>query len=73
MTQRTHSVAYQWYVVGVLLLVFILSYFDRFILTLVIEPIKQSLHLSDFQVGLLLGPAFSLFNVLMGIPPPIFN
>ncbi len=68
MEQRTHSIAYQWYVVGLLLLVFILSYFDRYILTLIIEPIKQSLHLSDFQVGLLLGPAFSLFNVLMGIP-----
>lgn len=68
MAQRTHSVAYQWYVVGLLLLVFILSYFDRYILTLVIEPIKHSLHLSDFQVGLLLGPAFSLFNVLTGIP-----
>jgi MFS family permease len=68
MTQRTHSVGYQWYVVGLLLLVFILSYFDRYILTLVIEPIKHSLHLSDFQVGLLLGPAFSLFNVLTGIP-----
>ncbi len=68
MTQRTYSVGYQWYVVGLLLLVFILSYFDRYILTLVIEPIKHSLHLSDFQVGLLLGPAFSLFNVLTGIP-----
>lgn len=65
---RNHSVAYQWYVVGLLLLIFILSYFDRYILTLVIEPIKHSLHLSDFQVGLLLGPAFSLFNVLTAIP-----
>lgn len=62
------SVRYQWYVVVLLLLVFVLSYFDRYILTLVVEPIKKSLHLTDFQVGLLLGPAFSLFNVVMGIP-----
>ncbi len=65
---RLRSAGYQWYVVALLLLVFILSYFDRYILTLVIEPIKKSLHLTDFQVGLLLGPAFSLFNVVMGIP-----
>lgn len=68
MPQRQYSVGYQWYVVFLLLSVFILSYFDRYILTLVVEPIKQSLKLSDFQVGLLLGPAFSLVNVLTGIP-----
>lgn len=68
MDQQNRAVAYSWYVVGLLLLVYILSYFDRYILTLVVEPIKHSLHLTDFQVGLLLGPAFSLFNVLMSIP-----
>lgn len=62
------SVGYRWYVVFVLLLIFILSYFDRFILTLVIEPVKLSLGLNDFQVGLLLGPAFAAFHVLTGIP-----
>lgn len=62
------SVGYRWYVVFLLLLVFILSYFDRYILTLVVEPVKKSLQLNDFQVGLLLGPAFSAVNVLTGIP-----
>lgn len=62
------SPAYRWYVVGLLLLTFILSYFDRYIITLVVEPIKRDLQLTDFQVGLLLGPAFSLVNVLTGIP-----
>jgi MFS family permease len=59
---------YRWYVVFLLLLIFILSYFDRFILSLLVEPIKESLKLSDFQIGLLLGPAFSLFHVLVAIP-----
>ncbi len=54
--------------VGVLWAVFILSYFDRYILGLLVDPIKQSLKLSDFQMGLLLGPAFSLFNVACGMP-----
>lgn len=59
---------YRWYVVILLLLVFILSYFDRFILSLVVEPIKESMGLSDFQIGLLLGPAFSIFHVAVSIP-----
>lgn len=68
MQLREHSAGYRWYVVVLLLLVFILSYFDRYILTLVVEPVKKSLQLNDFQVGLLLGPAFSAVNVLAGIP-----
>lgn len=62
------SATYRWYVVVLLLLIFILSYFDRFILSLLVDPIKQSMGLSDFQMGLLLGPAFSLFHVLVAIP-----
>ena len=60
--------AYRWYVVILLLLVFILSYFDRFILSLLVDPIKESMGLSDFQMGLLLGPAFSLFHMIVSIP-----
>ncbi|AHE54448.1 MFS transporter [Sphingomonas sanxanigenens] len=59
---------YRWYVVILLLLIFILSYFDRFILSLLVEPIKEALKLSDFQIGLLLGPAFSLFHIIVAIP-----
>ena len=68
MDAQRFSPGYRWYVVGLLLLTFILSYFDRYIITLVVEPIKRDLQLTDFQVGLLLGPAFSLVNVLTGIP-----
>lgn len=68
MTPTPNRVAYRWYVVCLLLLIFILSYFDRYILTLLVEPLKASMDLSDFQVGLLLGPAFSLFHVLVSIP-----
>lgn len=60
--------AYSWYVVYLLLSIFILSYLDRYALTLLVDPIKKSLGLNDFQIGLLLGPAFSLFNVLVSIP-----
>ncbi|MDE2466514.1 MAG: MFS transporter [Alphaproteobacteria bacterium] len=62
------SLAYRWYVVSLLLAVYILAYFDRFILSLVIDPIKHAMGLSDFEIGLLLGPAFSLFNMVVVIP-----
>lgn len=67
MEKRTGEL-YRWYVVVLLLLVFVLSYFDRYILSLLVEPIKKAMGLSDFQIGLLMGPAFSIFNVLVTIP-----
>jgi len=46
--------------VSVFLLVFIISYVDRQILSLVVQPVKTSLRISDFQIGLLQGFAFSI-------------
>lgn len=62
------SSTYAWYVVVLLTLTQIVSYMDRFLPSLLIEPIKHDLHLDDFQIGLLLGPAFVLFYVMLGIP-----
>lgn len=59
---------YAWYVVILLTLTQVVSYIDRFLPSLLIEQIKRDLALSDFQVGLLLGPAFGLFYVFVGLP-----
>lgn len=59
---------YAWYVVILLTLTQVVSYIDRFLPSLLIEQIKGDLSLSDFQVGLLLGPAFGLFYVFVGLP-----
>ncbi len=59
---------YAWYVVALLTLVQITSYVDRFLPSLLIDPIKHDLALTDFQIGLLIGPAFGVFYVLMGVP-----
>ena len=59
---------YAWSVVALLTAAQIVSYVDRFLPSLLIEPIKRDLGLSDFQVGLLLGPAFGLFYVVAGLP-----
>lgn len=60
--------SYQWYVVIICMMAYILSFVDRQILSLMIEPIKADLMLSDTQFSLLQGLAFSLFYAFMGVP-----
>lgn len=62
------SRAYRWYVVGVLMTISMLGYVDRLVLGFLIDPIKNSLSLSDTQAGLVSGLAFSLFYVMAGMP-----
>ena len=57
-----------WYLVGLLMAVQVVSYVDRFLPSLLVPGIKADLHLSDFQIGLLLGPAFAIFYVAVGLP-----
>lgn len=59
---------YAWYVVLVLTLTQIVSYIDRFLPSLLIPEIKSDLGLSDFEVGLIMGPAFGLFYVFVAVP-----
>lgn len=59
---------YAWYVVGVFVLAYTFSFIDRQILSLLVEPMKHDLHISDTQISLLLGIAFAAFYVLMGLP-----
>jgi|TARA_B110000438_G_scaffold303689_1_gene366519 MFS family permease len=59
---------YAWYVTTLLLLAYILSFVDRQIMSLLIEPIKADFGLTDFRIGLLMGPAFAFFYVSLGIP-----
>jgi MFS family permease len=51
-----------------LTIVYVFSFIDRYILSLLVEPIKAQMELTDTQIGLLLGPAFAIFYTTMGIP-----
>lgn len=63
------SEAYAWYVVGLLTLVYVLSFLDRQILSLMVVDLKTGLALEhDWQVGFLMGPAFAVFYTLFGFP-----
>ena len=57
-----------WYIVILLTIAYIFSFVDRYILGLLVEPIKADMSLSDTQIGLLLGPAFAIFYATMGLP-----
>jgi MFS family permease len=50
------------------MIAYVFSYTDRVILSILVEPIKADLSLTDFQIGLLLGPAFAIFYATMGLP-----
>lgn len=41
---------------------------DRQILSLLVVPIERDLHISDTKMGLLMGPAFALFFLVLGVP-----
>jgi MFS family permease len=56
------------YLLAVLTLAYVLAFVDRQILSLLIEPMKASLALSDTQIGLLHGLAFGLSYSLLAIP-----
>jgi MFS family permease len=57
-----------WWTVAVLTFTYIISFVDRTILGLLIEPIKVELSLNDTQIGLVQGLAFGLFYAAMGLP-----
>ncbi len=59
---------YKWFVAGSLMVVYTLNQLDRQILTILLEPIKQDLNISDTQLGLLSGLAFALLYTLLGLP-----
>lgn len=63
------SEGYAWYVVGVLLLVYLFSFLDRQILSLMVDDLKIGLSIErDWQVAILMGPAFAVFYTIFGIP-----
>ena len=67
-TTALFSERYKWYVLMMLTIVGALNFFDRQLVVILQEPIKDELNLSDTQLGLLTGLAFAIFYCLVGIP-----
>ena len=69
-TENGHvkSMAYPWFVVGVLMVAYVFSFVDRQILNLLVAPIRRDLGISDTQMSLLMGFSFAIFYTILGIP-----
>lgn len=59
---------YAWGVVSILVATAVLSYTDRQVLSLLVDPIRRDLGIGDVQVSLLLGSAFAVIYGIAGIP-----
>ncbi len=59
---------YAWGVVTILVATAVLSYTDRQVLSLLVDPIRRDLGVSDVEVSMLLGTAFAVIYGVAGIP-----
>ncbi|OGT55049.1 MAG: hypothetical protein A3E01_11810 [Gammaproteobacteria bacterium RIFCSPHIGHO2_12_FULL_63_22] len=66
--QASPSAAARRYALLLLFLAYVVNYIDRQIVTILQEPIKADLGLSDTQLGLMTGLSFALFYATLGIP-----
>ncbi len=62
------SLASAWTTVVVLTVAYTIAYTDRLIISLLIDPIKADLALSDTQISLIVGAAFAIFYSVFGLP-----
>ncbi len=65
---RKISELYAWYALALLIVAYVFSFIDRQILSLLVEPMKRDLDISDTQISFLQGLAFALFYATMGLP-----
>ncbi len=63
-----YSRSYVLYAIGILFLVSVFNVVDRYVLSILAGEIQRDLSLSDTQMGLLLGPSFSVVHFLMILP-----
>jgi MFS family permease len=59
---------YAWTVVAILIATAVLSYTDRQVLSLLVDPIRADLGISDTEISLLLGTAFAVVYGIAGLP-----
>jgi MFS family permease len=60
--------AYKWYVAAVLCLAHTIAIVDRFVMVLVSEPVRATMHIGDTQLGLLQGTGFAILYCGFAVP-----
>jgi len=72
MSKKSTNNSSVWWMVFLLCSLMVIAYLDRSVVSLMVEPIKSDLQITDEQIGLLLGAAFALFYFLAAIPAAIW-
>ncbi|CAA0091494.1 putative L-galactonate transporter [BD1-7 clade bacterium] len=67
-TSKKNRSAVRYWALFLLLIAYILSFIDRNIMAILVDPIRQDFHISDFGYGLLNGVAFTFFYAFLGLP-----
>jgi MFS family permease len=57
-----------WYLITVLMVAYVLSFIDRVVLGLLVQPIRADLGISDTQMSILYGFGFAIFYTTLGLP-----
>lgn len=65
---RFKDSGYAWYVAALLSLGHLVSFLDRFVMGIVLVPVKSEFGLTDTQLGLLHGTGFVILYVLAALP-----
>ena len=66
--ERKVGSPYAWYVVVLLALAHLVSFIDRFVVSLVLTPLKETFNLTDTQLGLLHGTGFVILYTVAAVP-----
>ena len=65
--KRNHTSLYSWIALAILVVIYITSFVDRQIIAVLATQIRNELSLSNTEIGILYGPAFSLVYAICGI------
>lgn len=63
-----NAAANGWYAVVILCLALLVSFADRLVINLVVDPIRAELALTEFEISLLQGAGFAVIFALAGMP-----
>jgi MFS family permease len=66
--QKPPSAAKRGYILGLLTAIWALSMLDRNVMSILIDPIKKELNLTDTMLGLMMGFGFVLIYLLLSLP-----
>lgn len=67
-TAEPRATGYSWYMLAVLVVVYVLNFIDRQIVSILAVDIQRDLDIDNSDMGFLMGAAFGVFYALFGIP-----